>query len=68
MQNMDDVLGKTDEKYLASNGFDAWNECKVNKKNVKSERGDVQCCGDYPRFHKILFSYNFFLEKSKVIF
>jgi len=49
VQNMDDVLDNTQTKFLASEGFDAFKECKIQKNREKSVRGDVQCCGDYPR-------------------
>jgi hypothetical protein len=47
VENMREMLDKTNPDYLASNGFDNLKQCKsFPVKNLKDSRGQTACCGE----------------------
>ena len=48
VENLKNVIQTTNPKYLAHRGFVAEEECKNIRKDQRTDRGKIECCGEYP--------------------
>lgn len=48
VENLKNVIQTTNPKYLAHRGFVAEEECQNIRKDQRTDRGKIECCGEYP--------------------